>query len=154
MVADHTRENTVAGLARAILADAPPRFALAGLSMGGYIAFEIVRRAPERVLKLALLDTSARADTPEQAKAGGAGSRWRGMARLPRSPGSCFPGWCMPAGREDTGLKALVEEMAAETGADRLHPPADRQLGQAGFAAGACGDTRAQRWCWLARATS
>jgi pimeloyl-ACP methyl ester carboxylesterase len=49
-----------------VLARAPSgRFALAGLSMGGYCALEIVRQAPERVAALALLDTSARPDTPE-----------------------------------------------------------------------------------------
>ena len=63
-VADHTRADNVPAIARSILATAPPRFALAGLSMGGYLAFEIVRQAPERVERLALLDTSARPDTP------------------------------------------------------------------------------------------
>jgi pimeloyl-ACP methyl ester carboxylesterase len=65
-VADHTHHDTIPGIARSILAGAPARFALAGLSMGGYIACEIIRQAPERVLKLALLDTGARADTPER----------------------------------------------------------------------------------------
>ena len=65
-VADHRRDDSMAAIARRILAAAPPRFALAGLSMGGYIAFEIMRQAPERVVKLALLDTGARGDTPEQ----------------------------------------------------------------------------------------
>jgi pimeloyl-ACP methyl ester carboxylesterase len=65
-VADHTGEDSMAALARSILARAPRRFALAGLSMGGYIAFEILRQAPERVTRLALLDTNARADRPEQ----------------------------------------------------------------------------------------
>ena len=61
-----TPEASMAELAVAALARAPAgRFALAGLSMGGYLAFEIVRRAPERVAALALLDTSARPDTPE-----------------------------------------------------------------------------------------
>jgi pimeloyl-ACP methyl ester carboxylesterase len=64
-VADHTRDDSMAAIARRILADAPPRFALAGLSMGGYVAFEIVRQAPERVARLALLSTSARLDPPE-----------------------------------------------------------------------------------------
>ena len=64
-VANHTRDDTMAAIARRILAEAPPRFALAGLSMGGYIALEMMRQAPERVAKLALLDTGARADTPE-----------------------------------------------------------------------------------------
>jgi pimeloyl-ACP methyl ester carboxylesterase len=65
-VADHTRHDTMAGIARSILAAAPERFALAGLSMGGYVAYEIVRLAPERVERLALLDTGAGADTPER----------------------------------------------------------------------------------------
>jgi pimeloyl-ACP methyl ester carboxylesterase len=64
-VADHARDDSMAAIARRILADAPPRFALAGLSMGGYVAFEIVRQAPDRVARLALLSTSARLDPPE-----------------------------------------------------------------------------------------
>jgi pimeloyl-ACP methyl ester carboxylesterase len=55
----------MAEIAEQILADAPPRFTLAGLSMGGYIALEIVRRAPERIERLALLDSMARADPPD-----------------------------------------------------------------------------------------
>lgn len=66
-VADHTRSATMAGVAADVLSDAPfERFAVAGLSMGGYVALEIVRQAAQRVDRLALLDTSARADTPEQ----------------------------------------------------------------------------------------
>src|SRR4051794_9452633 len=64
-VADHTRDDTMAAIAKRILAAAPARFAYLGLSMGGYLAFEIMRQAPERVVKLAVLDTSARADPPE-----------------------------------------------------------------------------------------
>ena len=69
MVGDHTSHDTMATIADGILKQAPVEFALMGLSMGGYIAFEIVRRAPERVTRLCLLDTSARADRPEQAEA-------------------------------------------------------------------------------------
>ena len=66
-VADVTRDDSMTAMARRVLAEAPAgRFALAGLSMGGYIAQAIMREAPERVERLALLDTSARADTPEQ----------------------------------------------------------------------------------------
>jgi len=65
-VADLTRSDSIADMARDALAAAPDRFALAGLSMGGYVALEILRQAPERVTHLALLDTSARPDTPEQ----------------------------------------------------------------------------------------
>jgi pimeloyl-ACP methyl ester carboxylesterase len=65
-VADHARHDTMSAIARAVLATAPNRFALCGLSMGGYIAFEMVRQAPDRIERLALLDTSALSDTPEQ----------------------------------------------------------------------------------------
>ncbi|AWM86877.1 alpha/beta fold hydrolase [Microvirga sp. 17 mud 1-3] len=62
MVADHTQDDSLAGIAARLLADAPERFALAGLSMGGYVAMEVLRQAPERVERLALLNTSARPD--------------------------------------------------------------------------------------------
>src|ERR1700760_2164400 len=65
-VANHRYDDDMAAIAARILADAPPRFALVGLSMGGYIAFAMLRQAPERIAKLALLDTSARPDRPEQ----------------------------------------------------------------------------------------
>lgn len=64
-VANHQTGNTVDAIARAILAEAPPTFALIGFSMGGYICFEILRQAPERVVKLGLLDTTARPDSEE-----------------------------------------------------------------------------------------
>src|SRR5947208_6774816 len=67
-VANHTRDDTMAAIASRILGDAPPRFALAGLSMGGYIAFEIMRQAADRVAKLALLDTGPRDDSQAQQK--------------------------------------------------------------------------------------
>jgi pimeloyl-ACP methyl ester carboxylesterase len=75
-VADLTGRDSVAALAADVLATAPPRFAVAGLSMGGYVALEIVRQAPERIMKLALLDTNARADTDKQRR------RRRGLMAL------------------------------------------------------------------------
>lgn len=60
-----TGAATMAALAAGFLADAPPRFALAGLSMGGILAMEILRQAPDRVARLALLDTNPRAETAE-----------------------------------------------------------------------------------------
>lgn len=62
VVADLTQDDSISAMAARALATAPARFALAGLSMGGYVAFEIMRQAPERVTHLALFDTSARAD--------------------------------------------------------------------------------------------
>lgn len=61
-----TQQATVPAMAAAILEAAPPRFALAGLSMGGMIALEIMRQAPERIARLALLDTSARGNNAEE----------------------------------------------------------------------------------------
>ena len=78
-VMDITHADSVEALAAAVLAEAPPRFALAGLSMGGYVAMEIMRRAPERVSRLALVDTTARPDSDEQR------SRRRGLIALARS---------------------------------------------------------------------
>lgn len=65
-VGDLTRDDSISAMARRVLTEAPKTFALAGLSMGGYLAFEIMRQAPSRVLRLSLLDTSARADVPER----------------------------------------------------------------------------------------
>ena len=66
-IADHARSESMAGVAGDVLADAPfSDFALAGLSMGGYIALEIMRQAPQRVTRLALLDTAASPELPEQ----------------------------------------------------------------------------------------
>lgn len=57
--------DTVAALAADILSWTPDRFALAGLSMGGIVAMEVLRQAPERVERLALLDTNPLAETDE-----------------------------------------------------------------------------------------
>lgn len=65
IVAEHDRDDSLGAIAERLLSVAPERFALCGLSMGGYIAFEIMRRAPHRVTHLALLDTSARPPTAE-----------------------------------------------------------------------------------------
>jgi pimeloyl-ACP methyl ester carboxylesterase len=67
-VADHTSRDHISDVAAVILDAAPDRFALAGLSFGGYLSFEIMRQASERVSALALLDTTAQADGPEQAQ--------------------------------------------------------------------------------------
>ncbi len=76
VVADVSHDDSMTGMARRVLGQAPPRFALAGLSMGGYVAQEIMRQAPDRVSRLALLDTGARADTVEQT------ARRRGLIEL------------------------------------------------------------------------
>ena len=65
LVADARSDETLGGIAERLLDQAPERFALCGLSMGGYVAFEVMRRAPQRVTRLALLGTSAKPATPE-----------------------------------------------------------------------------------------
>lgn len=68
LIADVTAADSIEAMADAVLELAPGRFALAGLSLGGYVALALMSRAPERVIRLALVDTGARADTPEQTR--------------------------------------------------------------------------------------
>ncbi len=65
-VPDLTQANSFPELAQQVLETAPDRFALAGLSMGGALAFEVWRQAPDRISHLALLDANPHADTPER----------------------------------------------------------------------------------------
>ena len=105
-VANHIRDDNMGAIARRILAEAPPRFALAGHSMGGYIAFEIMRQAPERVAKLALINTQARPDTPE-ATARRRGQIARAQAGEYRAVlDELFPGFVHPSRRERCRLCA------------------------------------------------
>jgi pimeloyl-ACP methyl ester carboxylesterase len=66
VVADVSRPDTMQDMAAEVLAKAPESFAIAGFSMGGYVALEVLRQAPHRVTRLALIDSGARADYPEQ----------------------------------------------------------------------------------------
>jgi pimeloyl-ACP methyl ester carboxylesterase len=117
-VADHTRDDSMAAIARRIVAAAPPRFALAGLSMGGYIAFEVMRQAPQRVAKLALLDTGARAETPEQTERRKVVIALAKSGRYAEVPDIAFPIYVHRNRRNDAGLKQTVRTMAAETGVE------------------------------------
>lgn len=65
-IGDTFSDASLEGMARRILDSAPDRFALAGVSMGGMIAITIIGLAPERVTRLALFDTNAHSDSPEQ----------------------------------------------------------------------------------------
>lgn len=114
--AELTRSDTIAGLAQDALAQAPAeRFALAGHSMGGYVALEILRRAPERVDRLALLNTHARPDSPESIE-----NRRRLMALAETDfPGvmtQLAPKLLAPQHLEEVGLVGKMSEMALATG--------------------------------------
>jgi len=118
MIADHTREESMAAIARRLLAVAPSRFALVGLSMGGYLSFEIMRQAPDRVVRLALLDTSARADTPEQSERRRTQIVLARGGRFAEIPDAQFPLWVHPARANDEALRRIVRLMAEDTGAE------------------------------------
>jgi pimeloyl-ACP methyl ester carboxylesterase len=107
-IADQTRGETIAAIASQILATAPPRFALAGLSMGG----------AERVARLALLDTGARADTPEQTQRRQTPIEMAKTGRFAEAAEDAFRFYVHPARHRDAALKALVITMAAENGVD------------------------------------
>jgi pimeloyl-ACP methyl ester carboxylesterase len=116
LIADHTRDDSMAAIARRILLQAPPRFALAGLSMGGYIAFEILRQAPQRVARLALLDTSAQPDTPEASAARRTQMALAAAGRYEEVIAALFPRMVHRQHREDAALRASVWQMAQEVG--------------------------------------
>jgi pimeloyl-ACP methyl ester carboxylesterase len=118
MLADHRRDDSIAAIARRILDQAPPRFALLSLSMGGYIGFELLRQAPARVRRLALLDTSARQDTPEQSARRGTLIDLARAGRYGEVADLLYPALVHPDRLTDHGLRAQVRSMAEETGAE------------------------------------
>ena len=115
-VANHTRDDTMAAIATRILALAPPRFALAGLSMGGYIALEIVRQAAGRVTRLALLDTGARDDPPEAQAKRRANIALVGEGRFGEIVDVQFPIYVHPDRANDAALKADYLAMCHDVG--------------------------------------
>ena len=117
-VADMAQDDTIKGMAERVLAGAPERFALAGLSMGGYAAQEIMRQAPERVERLALLDTSPDADIPENKK-----QRQGFIAQLDLGPFRGVTSKLLPflihQGRlDDDALVAVIKASARNVGTE------------------------------------
>ena len=115
-VADLASDDDLDAMARRALDAAPGRFALCGLSMGGYAALAVMRLAPRRVTRLCLMDTSARPDTPQQARrrrglmALAARSRFRGVT--PR----LLPQLLHPDRLADAALGAEIIAMADRVG--------------------------------------
>src|SRR3954454_20989071 len=115
-VANHIRDDHMGAIARRILAEGTPRFSLGAHSMGDYIAFEIMRQAPDRVAKLALINTQARPDTPEATA--------RRCSQIARAQSGeyravldeLFPGFVHPSRRGDSALRQLVYDMADDVG--------------------------------------
>lgn len=119
-IVDHGSHATIAEIAAAALAAAPPTFALAGLSMGGYVAFEMMRQAPERIARLALLDTMARPDSAAILE-----RRHRHLAliadgRYGAVIEALLPVLVHPDRLADDALVTIVREMADDTGPERF----------------------------------
>ena len=119
LLANHWSHATMKEVAASILEAAPERFILAGTSMGGYAAFEIMRQAPDRVEKLILLSTSAKPDTPDRSK----GRREQVAAarkanNMRAGTKALFPKLVHPARHEDQPLLTTFIEMAEQLGLD------------------------------------
>ncbi len=117
IVADHSCGTTFAEIATTILATAPPRFALGGLSMGGGIGLQMVAQAPHRISRLAILDSSPLPDEPAIST-----QRRRLIAMAERGEFSAAAAQLAPSflGTTHGGnavLRATLATMAEETGA-------------------------------------
>ena len=117
IVADNRSDDMIEGFAQRLLDNAPPKFVLVGHAMGGFIAFEVMRRAPERVAKLALISTLASADGPAQT------ARRQGYIDLVESGQfdqvveERIPILFPEEKRDDAHLLGIARRMAADTGA-------------------------------------
>jgi len=119
-VADLTEQETMKDMAAAVLRDAPwKEFALAGLSMGGYVAQEIMRQAPQRVKKLALLDTRSRPEESLETE------RRHQFIKLAQSEHGftpvttrLLPFLLHPSRVKDAALVKVVREMAERIGVE------------------------------------
>jgi pimeloyl-ACP methyl ester carboxylesterase len=115
-VADLTLDDHVEAMARRALAAAPARFALCGLSLGGYVAFEILRQAPGRVTHLALVSTSARPDAPEQTARRERSVRAARIGAFKGVTPRFLPGILHPAHAADPAIARIVLEMTERVG--------------------------------------
>lgn len=117
--ADTTRDDNFGAMAARILRDAPDRFALAGLSMGGILAFEIWRQAPHRVTHMALLDTNPHAEASERQSLRLDQIREAANGRLRElAVESLKPLYLAEAHRDDEALLQTVLDMALALGPD------------------------------------
>lgn len=119
-VADITRSADMASIGRDVLADCPfERFCVAGLSMGGIVAMELLRQVPDRIAGLALLDTNHRAETPER-RAARAPQIARAKAGRLREVliEEMKPNYLAPPNRTNAALLDLVLAMGLDLGPD------------------------------------
>jgi pimeloyl-ACP methyl ester carboxylesterase len=117
-VADHRRDDSLEKIVARLLTAAPPKFALVGLSMGGYIALEVLRQAPERVLKVALLDTGPRVDDDARRAVRDGQIELARNGKMSEVVETLWRVWVHPSRQTDAELKRTVYMMADETGVD------------------------------------
>lgn len=117
-VADLTRDETIESMAARVLDEAPETFALAGLSMGGYVAQEIIRQAPERVSRLALIDTSALADSAAQRQRRIGFIKQAQEGHFNQVTPQLLPSLIHPDRLNDTELTSTIVSMAENIGAE------------------------------------
>jgi pimeloyl-ACP methyl ester carboxylesterase len=130
VVADVTGADTIAGLAAAAIAAMPPgRFAVAGLSMGGYVALEVVRQAGARVQGLALLDTNARPDS-DQATADRRRMMKIAETDFERVVAALLPKLLAPVHQRDAAMVATVKAMAKATGVEAYQRQQEAIIGR------------------------
>lgn len=115
-VGDLTLDSAIPAMAERVLADAPARFCLGGLSMGGYVAQEIMRQAPERVERLALFDTSARPDTEAQSKTRRELIQISQLGKFKGVTPRLLPNLIHPSRMKDPSVAGVVMEMAERVG--------------------------------------
>jgi pimeloyl-ACP methyl ester carboxylesterase len=117
---DHGQDDTIAGMARRLLAEAPASFHLVAHAMGGFTAFEVMRQAPERVASLVLIATLAPNDGPAQTERRQGYIRLVEEGRFEAVVEERIPILVHPARREDAPLLTIVRRMATDTGASRF----------------------------------
>jgi len=110
--------DTIGAMAEATLALAPPTFALVGFSMGGYVAFEILRRAAQRVERLALMDTQAVPDSAESTKRRRALLEQTKIGRFRGVQRTLLPQLVHSRHINDDAITQPIFDMAQEIGAD------------------------------------
>lgn len=120
LFADHTSDDSIGGMAERALAAAPARFALVAHAMGGFVAFELMRRAPERVTQLTLLSTLAPPDTPAQTERRLGYARLVEQGQFERVVDERVPILLPPDRRGDAALLGRVRAMAEATGPERF----------------------------------
>lgn len=110
--------ETIAAMAEAVLEAAPPTFALGGFSMGGYVAFEVFRRAASRIERLALIDTQAAPDSPETRTRRQAFIEQTGLGRFHGVHPTLLPQIIHPSRLKDAAVVQPILDMAQEIGGE------------------------------------